>query len=145
MILGSLPGERSLAEGRYYAHPRNQFWRLLSPVVGCDLAALGYEQRLQALQDRGIALWDVVATARREGSSDAAIKDAASNDLVALVRSLPHLRAVAFNGGKAAAVGRPLLAGKRITLVDLPSSSPLHTVGLAVKQPAWSTLASYLA
>ena len=145
LILGSLPGERSLAERRYYAHPQNQFWQLLSPVVGCDLAALGYEQRLQALQDRGVALWDVVANARREGSSDAAIKDAAANDLVTLVRSLPHLRAVAFNGGTAAAIGRPLLAGEPVTLADLPSSSPLHTVGLAAKQPTWSALADHLA
>ena len=114
-------------------------------MVGCDLAALDYEQRLSALCDRGIALWDVVATARRIGSTDAAIKDATPNDLIALVRSLPFLRAVAFNGGKAAAIGRPLLAGESVTLVDLPSSSPLHTIGLLAKQPAWSALATYLA
>ncbi len=144
LILGSLPGERSLAERRYYAHPQNQFWRLLSPVVGRDLASLAYDERLSAVQDRGIALWDVVATARRQGSSDAAIQDIAANDLAALVHSLPHLVAVAFNGGKAAAIGAPLLAGEPVTLVTLPSSSPLYTVGLAAKQPAWSALTAYL-
>ncbi len=145
LILGSLPGERSLAAGRYYAHPQNQFWRLLSPVVGRDLHALDYADRLGALRERGVALWDVVATARRKGSGDAQILNATANDLAALVRSLSRLRAVAFNGGAAAKIGRPLLAEERVTLVDLPSSSPLHTVGLAAKQPRWEALAQYLA
>ena len=96
------------------------------------------------MQERGIALWDVVATARRVGSGDAAIKDAAANDLAALVRSLPRLRAVAFNGGKAAAIGRPLLARESVTLIDLPSSSPLHTIGMAAKQPVWDALLEHL-
>jgi hypoxanthine-DNA glycosylase len=145
LIVGSLPGQRSLAEQRYYAHPQNQFWRLLSPVVGRPLPTLAYEARLRVLQGRGIALWDVVATARRMGSADAAIRDAEPNDLAALVRSLPDLRAVAFNGGMAAKIGRPLLAAEAVTLVDLPSSSPLHTVGLPAKQAAWSALADHLA
>lgn len=145
LIVGSLPGERSLAERQYYAHPQNQFWRLLSPVVGRPLPTLAYEERLRVLQVRRIALWDVVATARRTGSADSAIRDAEANDLATLVRSLPDLRAVAFNGGMAAKIGRSLLAGESVTLVDLPSSSPLHTVGLPAKQSAWSALADYLA
>jgi hypoxanthine-DNA glycosylase len=144
LVLGSLPGERSLADGHYYAHPQNQFWRLLSPVVGRDLAALDYPDRLTALVDARVALWDVVASARRAGSADAAIREAEANDLAGLVDALPALRAVAFNGGTAAAIGRPLLAGRVATLVALPSSSPLHTVGLAAKQPAWSGLAAFL-
>lgn len=145
LIVGSLPGERSLAERQYYAHPQNQFWRLLSPAVGRPLPLFAYETRLRMLQSRKIALWDVVATARRTGSADAAIRDAEANDLAALVRSLPDLRAVAFNGGVAAKIGRQLLGGESIALVDLPSSSPLHTVGLAAKQSAWNALADHLA
>lgn len=145
LILGSLPGERSLAAARYYAHPQNQFWRLLSPVVGRDLAPLAYADRLQALRTHRIALWDVVATARRHGSADAAIREACANDLAALVHTLPHLRAVAFNGATAAKIGRPLLADALVTLIALPSSSPLHTIGLSAKQPAWNVLAEYLA
>lgn len=145
LILGSLPGERSLAERRYYAHPQNQFWRLMSPVVGRDLAALPYAERLDSLRAAGIALWDVVASARRVGSTDATIREAAANDLVSLVSELPALRAVAFNGGTALKLGRPLLAGHDVAIVALPSSSPLHTIGIAAKQPAWSALAAYLA
>jgi hypoxanthine-DNA glycosylase len=145
LILGSLPGERSLSEQRYYAHPQNQFWRLLSPVTGQDLSALDYPARLVALQHARIALWDVIATATRTGSTDATIRDAAANDLADLLYRLPALRAVAFNGGKALTLGRPFVQDRDIAILALPSSSPLHTVGLAAKQPAWKAIADYLA
>lgn len=146
LILGSLPGDRSLAERRYYAHPQNQFWRLLSPVVGRDLAALAYDERLAALRQAGIALWDVVAHARRPGSTDAAIADAEANDLAGLLATLPQLRAIAFNGGMAHRQGVKALGplADRYAIVALPSSSPLHTVGLAAKQGVWATLGEHL-
>lgn len=144
LICGSLPGDASLAAARYYAHPQNQFWRLLSPVVGTDLVARDYDDRLATLLAAGIGLWDVVATADRAGSTDAAIRDHRPNDLAALVATLPHLRVVAFNGGTAHRLGRRLLADTGLPLVALPSSSPLHTIGIAAKQPAWSALARCL-
>lgn len=146
LVLGSLPGERSLAERRYYAHPQNQFWWLMSPVIGRDLAALVYPDRLTALLDARVALWDVIATARREGSTDAAIRDERANDLPALIADLPQLRAIAFNGTAAAKIGRVALGAPPtdIALVALPSSSPLHTIGVVAKQPAWSALARFL-
>ena len=146
MICGSLPGDRSLAAQRYYAHPQNQFWRLLSPVVESDLAALDYEDRLAALLDAHIGLWDVVATATRAGSSDAAIRDHAPNDLEQLAAKLPQLRAIAFNGGTAHKIGLRLMEDQvqRYDLVALPSSSPLHTIGIAAKQGAWAALRAYL-
>ena len=145
LICGSLPGDRSLAAGRYYAHPQNQFWRLLSPVVELDLVALDYDRRLAALLDARIGLWDVVASATRPGSSDAAIRNHAANDLPALAATLPDLRAIAFNGGTAWRLGARAMAGvDRYALIALPSSSPLHTVGVATKQPTWSALAAVL-
>lgn len=144
LICGSLPGDASLAAARYYAHPQNQFWRLLSPAVGADLAALEYDARLAALLAAGIGLWDVVAAADRAGSTDAAIRDHRPNDLPALIATLPHLRAVAFNGATAHRLGRRLLADTDLPLLALPSSSPLHTIGVAAKQPAWSALSRYL-
>ena len=142
LILGSLPGDASLAAGRYYAHPQNRFWRLLSPVVGVDLPVLEYGDRLATLRAAGIGLWDVVQSATRPGSSDAAIRDAAANDVAALIATLPQLRLVAFNGGTAAKAGRGLVHG--IETLALPSSSPLHTVGVAAKQPAWDAIRAYL-
>lgn len=145
LILGSLPGERSLAEQRYYAHPQNQFWRLVGHAIGRDLATLRYEARLAALREARIGLWDVIASARRIGSTDAAIREHDANDLTTLIDSLPDLRAVAFNGGTALRLGRPLLAGRDLALVALPSSSPLHTVKIELKQPQWDALAGFLA
>jgi hypoxanthine-DNA glycosylase len=146
LVLGSLPGERSLAEQRYYAHPQNQFWRLISPAAGRDLALLSYDDRLAALLAARIGLWDVVASAHRTGSTDAAMRDIEEHDIAALAETLPDLRAIAFNGGTALRHGRRQLgaAADRYEIVALPSSSPLHTIGLDAKLPAWTALARYL-
>lgn len=147
LVLGSLPGERSLAEQRYYAHPQNQFWRLLSPAAGRDLAELDYDARLAALRDANIGLWDVVASARRAGSLDAALRDVEGHDIAALARTLPDLRAIAFNGGTAFRTGAKQLgeAASRYAIIALPSSSPLHTIGFEKKLPHWEALGAHLA
>lgn len=145
LILGSLPGEKSLAEQRYYAHPRNRFWHLVGPVIGCDLAALAYADRLATLLAHHVGLWDVIASATRPGSLDAAIRDAEHNPLTDLVAKLPALRAVGFNGAKAAQAGRKLLATSALTLIALPSSSPAHAaMPLAEKQQRWLELRRFL-
>ena len=145
LVLGSLPGETSLAEARYYAHPRNHFWRLIGEVAGLDLVGMTYEDRLRALRAAGIGLWDVVGSALRAGSLDAAIRDHRANDLMALSESLPRLRAVGFNGAKAADIGARLLAGRiDLSLVALPSSSPAYTLPYADKRDAWLKLSRYL-
>jgi hypoxanthine-DNA glycosylase len=147
LVLGSLPGERSLKERRYYAHPQNHFWALMAQVIGHDLPALPYEARLAALLDAHVGLWDVVASARRAGSADAAMQDIEPHDIAALAGTLPDLRAIAFNGGTALRHGLRQLgaAAERYAIVALPSSSPLHTVGLAAKVPAWLALRGTLA
>ncbi|NGM48863.1 DNA-deoxyinosine glycosylase [Caulobacter sp. 602-2] len=146
LVLGSLPGDASLAAAQYYGHPRNGFWRLVGAAIEQDLPALPYEARLAALLAAGVGLWDVHAEAVRPGSLDAAIKDAADNDLLGLIDSLPRLRAVAFNGGAAAKAGARLLAGRPdLALVPLPSSSPAHAaMGFEAKREAWLTLRAYL-
>ncbi len=141
LILGSLPGERSLAERQYYAHPGNRFWELTGAVIDRDLRALAYADRLAALLCAGIGLWDTVASARREGSLDAAIREASPNDLAALVAALPDLRAVAFNGGTSARIGRAHLSGVAIVLLDLPSSSAANArMNFAAKRERWLAL-----
>lgn len=142
-MLGSLPGEASLAAGRYYAHPQNAFWRLMGEVIGEEIAALPYDDRLAALLRHRVGLWDVVGEATRPGSLDTAIRDATHNDLAALVGTLPDLRMVAFNGGKAARDGGRLLAthADRLSLVTLPSSSPAHaSLTFEQKATAWRCL-----
>lgn len=141
LILGSLPGDASLRAAQYYGHPRNAFWRLIGGVIGRDLAALPYEDRLAALKAAGVGLWDVIASAERSGSLDAAIRRPEAADLRGLVASLPELRAVAFNGGTAARLGRAILAGgSEAALIDLPSSSPAHARPFSEKAAAWDAL-----
>lgn len=145
LVLGSLPGEESLARRQYYANPRNQFWRLIGAVIGTDLVPLAYEARLEALLAAGIGLWDTIGSATRRGSLDGAIRAHNANDLAALAASLPELSAVGFNGGKSAALGRRLLAARTdLALIPLPSSSPAFTRPFEAKRAAWMQLAPFL-
>ena len=146
LVLGSLPGERSLAEQRYYAHPQNRFWHLIGKVIGRDLGPLDYEARLQALLAAKVGLWDTVGSAHRRGSLDAAIREAEHNPLVDLAASLPELRAVGFNGGTSARIGMPQLAGSGLALVPLPSSSPAYAaMPYAEKARLWRQIGEFLA
>jgi TDG/mug DNA glycosylase family protein len=135
----------SLARAQYYAHPQNQFWRLIEAVIGTDLVSLDYERRLAALLAAHIGLWDVVRSATRAGSLDTAIRDHEPNALGDFAATLPALRAIAFNGGKASEIGRRALGdGGGLALVTLPSSSPAHTMAFETKKAAWMGLAEFV-
>ena len=141
LILGSLPGEASLAAQRYYAHPQNQFWRLLGDALGEPLATLDYDARLERLAERGVAVWDVVGEALRRGSLDGALRDVRANPLVEFTLRHPRLRAIAFNGQTAARIGSAALADRSdLRLIDLPSSSPAYTLAYADKVQRWALL-----
>jgi len=122
LVLGSFPSEASLAAGQYYAHPRNQFWTILSTLWGVDLRALPYARRLAEVRRRGLGIWDVYASCCREGSLDSAIEDAVPNDLAALVARLPQLGAIAHNGGESARAMRVTRA-LGLPVMRLPSTS----------------------
>jgi hypoxanthine-DNA glycosylase len=145
LVLGSLPGERSLAATRYYAHPQNQFWRLIGAVIEADLAALDYPRRLETLLRAGIGLWDSVGSAIRPGSLDGDIRGHQANPLAALAARLPELRAIGFNGGTSARIGMKALGEQpSLALVPLPSSSPAYTLPFEKKREAWLRLRDYL-
>lgn len=146
LVLGSLPGEKSLAAARYYAHPQNRFWHLISDVISVDLVGQDYATRLQTLLAHRVGLWDVVAEARRAGSLDSNIRDHAANDLISVIRSLPALNAVAFNGGTAARLGLKQLAAHPhgLDIILLPSSSPAYTRPFAEKREQWLQLQRFL-
>ena len=144
LILGSLPGEESLAQQRYYANPRNHFWRLIGAVIEVELEPLAYEARLEALLEAGIGLWDTVASADRRGSLDGAMREVSANPLAPLVAGLPALQAVGFNGGRSAALGTRQLAGSRLALLALPSSSPAYTLPFVDKLAAWQAIRTFL-
>jgi hypoxanthine-DNA glycosylase len=144
LVLGSLPGEQSLAAGRYYANPQNQFWRLIGAVIGRDLPVMAYEDRLAALLQAGVGLWDVVASASRTGSLDARIRGHRPNKLAELIATLPVLAAIGFNGRTAAAIGsRELASGTGLAMISLPSSSAAYTLAFAEKRRRWLELRKF--
>jgi len=140
LILGSFPGAASLAAQQYYAHPRNQFWKLVGALIGEDLYSLPYADRLPGLLAHRFGLWDVLAACEREGSLDSAIRNPAANDFERLHRLCPELEIVGFNGqtsGKFA----PQFATQGYRTVVLPSSSPAHmALSFEQKLATWRRL-----
>jgi hypoxanthine-DNA glycosylase len=153
LILGSMPGEVSLARGEYYAHPRNRFWPVMSELCGCGLD-LEYAARVDRITACGVAVWDVLARCERPGSLDTSILRASevANDFARFFREHPTLAVVALNGGKAALTFRrrvlPSLAPEtsaRLTLLEMPSTSPANASrSLRDLLEAWSRLVPYL-
>jgi double-stranded uracil-DNA glycosylase len=146
LILGSLPGDESLRQQQYYAHPRNQFWRILAEVYRVPLPAT-YPDREALVLQRQLALWDVVQHGERVGSLDQAIRNAAPNDFRGLFTDNPNLRALVFNGRKAhelfeRKVLRPhLFAGfEHLPRLLMPSTSPAATLPLTEKIEQWSRI-----
>src|ERR1700761_9622527 len=128
IILGSFPGEASLAATQYYAHPRNQFWRLVGAGPGeASLHEIPYDQRLIRVLAHGIGIWDVLDACHREGSLDSAIRHAQPNDFASLREHAPQLKKVCFNGKTAGRFAPVIGAAGYVTLV-LPSSSPANAM-----------------
>lgn len=128
LLLGSFPGEASLGAGQYYAHPRNQFWRLLGAVLNEPaLHDLAYDARLECVLTHGLGIWDVLAACHRKGSLDSAIRNAKPNDFESLRAHAPLLKKVCFNGKTAGRFADVIGAAGYETLV-LPSSSPAHAM-----------------
>src|SRR5512144_1422700 len=96
LILGSFPGEASLAAQQYYAHPRNHFWPLVGSVIGEAVVAMRYRKRLAALRRHRIGLWDVIVACERRGSLDGAIRNAEHGEIVRVRRAAPKLALVCF-------------------------------------------------
>lgn len=146
IVFGSLPGEVSLAAHQYYANPTNQFWRLIGDVIEQDLAPLKYDRRVECLLAAHIGLWDVVASAVRQGSADAAIRAIAPNALADLRQHHHALIAFGFNGAKSAKVARKQLpADFPLKLRELPSSSAAYcAMSFDTKQRAWREIRKFL-
>jgi TDG/mug DNA glycosylase family protein len=148
LILGSLPGRRSLEMQQYYAHPQNAFWKLIGAIFDAD-ATLPYTHRVKILTRHRIALWDVLAAAERPGSLDSSIVHASAqaNDFEQFFRAHPRVRRVFFNGRKAEDLYRRFVLPRlgtefsAIRYQCLPSTSPAHAgITFAKKLEAWRTI-----
>ncbi|XLZ69452.1 DNA-deoxyinosine glycosylase [Massilia sp. SR12] len=142
LVLGSLPGDKSLAVQEYYGNRQNKFWELVGSVIDADLRAMPYDARLATLLAHGIGLWDVVAQAHRPGSLDSSIRQRDDNDLPGLLARHPNIQAIAFNGGTAGRLGIKVLGAQAAAyqIVELPSSSPAYTLAFAEKSVRWQAL-----
>jgi hypoxanthine-DNA glycosylase len=145
LILGSLPGQRSLLMRQYYAHPHNAFWKLVAAIFASD-GALPYEKRVTVLTRNRIALWDVLAAAERPGSLDSSIVHASAlaNDFAKFFRAHRRIRRVFFNGRKAEELYRRFVLpglGEEFAYIryeGLPSTSPAHAgMTFAKKLDRW--------
>lgn len=119
----------------------------MSEVIGVDLVALEYPMRLQSLLQHGVGLWDVVAEAHRKGSLDSNIRERNDNNLHGLLLRYPSIQAIAFNGGTAGRLGLKVLGelAAAYEIIELPSSSPAHTLAYAIKASRWQALRTVLA
>ena len=108
LILGSMPGIKSLEQQEYYAHPQNRFWRLLALLLQENVPQ-DYSAKQALLHKHHLALWDTLGYCERDGSLDSNIKNEAPNAVVELAGELPHLQAVVCNGGKAGAAFKNIL------------------------------------
>ena len=119
LILGSMPGKKSLEMQQYYAYPQNRFWKLLAYLLEAEVP-VDYAEKIALLRRNNIALWDVLAYCEREGSLDSDIKDEVPNDIAGFLTLHPQIKAVFCNGGKAGA------AFKKYFALKLPADFPVY-------------------
>ena len=86
LILGSFPSVKSREMAYFYGHPQNRFWRLIAALYEDDTPQTVEERRAFLLRHH-IALWDVIASCKIEGSSDSSIHDVIPNDLNRILSS----------------------------------------------------------
>ena len=126
LILGSLPGDKSIEKDEYYGHPRNRFWNIISTITNNPLPG-SYSEKKRMLLNAGIGVWDVAQTAVREGSLDTAIKEEEPNDLEGFIMKHAQIKVIAFNGSKAEKLFHKYFERKNgIKYISLPSSSPAN-------------------
>ncbi|KIQ20235.1 DNA glycosylase [Flavobacterium sp. MEB061] len=126
LILGTMPGTKSLEINQYYGHKQNNFWKFMFTILKEDFSD-DYPTKKALLQKNKIALWDVLQFCERVGSLDSAIKNEIANDFETFLKSHPNIKTILFNGQKAAAFFKKYVhLQKEYNLITLPSSSPAN-------------------
>ncbi|WP_373975698.1 DNA-deoxyinosine glycosylase [Chitinibacter sp. SCUT-21] len=143
LILGSLPGDASLQAGHYYAHPRNAFWPIMASLLQINFCSLSFEQRYEQLRLHHIGLWDVIASAQRQGSLDSALQSINGNRLDEMISRLAKLELVIFNGKTAAKHGQKYIPSY-ISTSTAPSTSPAYTLSQSEKTAQWNAIFQHL-
>ncbi|MGX4670240.1 DNA-deoxyinosine glycosylase [Cerasibacillus sp. JNUCC 74] len=149
LILGSMPGVKSLEKQQYYGNPRNHFWNILFTLFNEPLVE-NYENKLSFCKKHRIALWDTIATCYRQGSLDANIRDAVPNDIPSLLKKYPSIKLIACNGSKSYQLFVKYFKNAKISpvnVVKLPSTSPIpgrYTKTFHEKVEEWRIILRYI-
>lgn len=144
LILGSIPGVKSLEKQQYYGHPQNKFWKIIFELFN-EKFTDDYSEKINILQKHQIALWDVIDSCERKGSLDSEIKNEEANKIEELLNVHQNIKAIFCNGGKSyKSVQKILGKNFRIPIYQLPSTSPLHTVSFEKKLEDWKKIVEYV-
>jgi hypoxanthine-DNA glycosylase len=149
LVLGTFPSVIARRYRAYYANPQNHFWPIIETLFGIA-RSLPYRERVSALNERGVALWDMVDACRQEGSMDTTIRDPVLNDVATYLDEHPSIRLVAVNGRTAERFlkrvirDHPIPAGVRVEI--LPSTSPANArTSFIDKVRRWTVIRDYAA
>lgn len=144
LILGSIPGVKSLEKQQYYAHPQNKFWKIIFELFSEEFTE-NYPERVATLTKHHIAIWDVIDSCERKGSLDSEIKNEEANQIGELLEQYPNVKAIFCNGGKSYKNLQKILGKNyKLPIILLPSTSPLHTVSFEKKYEEWKAILNFL-
>jgi len=143
LILGTMPGVKSLEKQEYYGHERNAFWKIIYSLFKQELTS-DYSHKKTFLLHHNIALWDVLKACYREGSSDSNIKDPIPNDFKIFFNQYPNIKAIYFNGEPAEKLFKRFvsktLGDINIPFYRLPSTSPANAIKFEQKLDQWQLI-----
>jgi hypoxanthine-DNA glycosylase len=136
LILGSFPSKQSFENAFYYAHPRNQFWPILSRITGYPI--INRDQKIWLLKEMRLGVWDMIAQCSRKNSLDSSLEDEVVNDIPAMLERYPSIERIAFTGRKAEALWQTHFGHVPIETLYLPSPSPAYaSMRLEEKAAVW--------
>ncbi len=145
LILGSIPGQKSLEKQEYYAHPQNKFWRIIFELFN-EIFTTDYTKKIQILEKHHIALWDVIDTCERKGSLDSEIRNEEANKIEDLLHNYPNIKAIFCNGQKSYKNLQKILSKDfHLPIIAMPSTSPAHaSLTYEEKLKSWKIILKYL-
>lgn len=144
LILGSIPGVKSLEKQQYYAHPQNKFWTIIFELFH-EKFTEDYTERINIVKKNHIAIWDVIDSCERKGSLDSEIKNEEANQIEELLEIYPNIKAIFCNGGKSYKNLQKILGKNyKIPVFLLPSTSPLHTISFERKLHDWKKILEFI-
>jgi len=142
LILGSMPGVKSLEEQQYYAHPQNRFWKVMASICNePKLYEFAYDLKLKTLLNSNIALWDTIKSCKRDGSLDSNIQNETPNDIRKLLQKYPDIKTICLNGNKSYSAFKKYFPDllEKYNCHKMPSTSPAnarYSLDILIKE--WS-------